>query len=284
MTQTLEKSSSSRPLRSRSKAKQSSELVPSKTQTPSKAKPVSGSKECPVVLSSGESDHEAPLPSIQSRAKTSEPKKNTVEQPVEKPKATIKPFQIKKKSPEPIITHLKCLGEQQEEDEVVPFLPPVEKQPTRPVKVSEPTIPQVKCQRVAPAQRKTSSLPLVEKQPTKLTSKPPPLQKKTITQPKQSSAKRLTKKVISPITGPSTIPPPPRPPPSFSYHTHLQTQQCYAQSYDYHHSSQAHPRPYQYQSYNYTHCSYPIGGATTSSYAAHPLATSYSAPYYQSYH
>ena len=299
-------SKSSRSLRSSllSKPKQSSELASHKTQASSKAKAVSGTKEHPIVLSSGESDHEAPLPSLHSQTKehpivlssgesdheaplpsirvqtgTSEPKKNTIEQPVEKPKATIKPFQIKK----PLITQTSLLGEPPGEDQVAPVkkhktsLPPVEKQPAQQVnKVSESTSALAKCQRVAPSQKKAE-------QPTKQIHKPPPVQGNTITRPKWSLAKAQTKKVISPIQAPGAFPPPPRPPPSFSLHTRLQAQPYYVQSYGYQHSSQAHF--HKYQGYNYSHCNYPIGGGSSaSSYPAHPLATSYSASYYQPYY
>jgi hypothetical protein len=280
---------SSRSLRSSllSKTEQSAELASCIAQAPSKAKSASsgGTKEHPIVLSSGESehkaplryslrsqtknhpiilssgesDHEAPLPSLHPRTRMSEPKEDTAaEQPVEKPKATIKPFQIKKVT-EPIITRAKCLPD---DDQVAPdkkydsSLPPVEK-------ISKSAIAPVKCQRVAPLQK--NPLPI----------KPPPVQKITVQRPKQSSvAKAPTKRPIPP-------PPPPQPPPSFSIHSHLQARPHYYDNpYNCHHSRQA--PYYQYQRYGdgYSHYSYPVGGESSSAYSTHPLATSYSAPYY----
>ncbi len=276
-----------------SKTEQSSELASCKTQAPSKAKSASSggtkdqpivlssgesehkaplryslrsqTKDRPIILSSGESDHEAPLPSLHPRTRMSEPKKNTaVEQPMEKPKATIKPFQIKKKVTEPIITQAKCLPD---DDPVAPVkkydssLPPVKK-------ISKSAIPPSKCQRVAPSQKNP------------LPTKPPPVQKITVQRPKQSSvAKAPTKRPIPP-------PPPPQPPPSFSIHSHLQARPHYYDNpaFNCNHSRQA--PYYQYQRYGggYSYYSYPVGGESSSAssyYSTHPLATSYSAPYYQ---
>ena len=280
---------------SQSKTELSSKLASCKLQ-PSKAKAVQGSKEHLIVLSSGESDHEAPLPSMQSRLKPSESKKNAVEsvqkpseskkntvisvpsvqkkpseskkiavESVEKPQATklqIKPFQIKKKVPEPTITEVKCQGKQQDKDKVVP------------------------------TQEKAAPPPIIKKQPTKQTSKLSSLLNinPTSTTQKQSSSKLPTKPVskpaIAPAKRPSTIPPPPPRPPSFSHSTHLHAQ---AQPHYYHdHSS----HPYPYHSYaretacSYSRYGYPIRGSSVPSYQyqAHPLATSYSAPYYKPYH
>ena len=279
-----------------SKTERSSESAPHKTQAvPSKAETASSSgtkdhpivlssgesdhdtplrhslrfqtKEHPIVLSSGESDHEAPLPSVRPQTKTSEPK---AEQPVEKPKATIKPFVIKVTAP--TVSQAKCLpGEEQVAPVKKPdsSLPPVEK-------VSQPTIALAKCQKVAPSKKNAAPI------------KPPPLMKTTVKLPKQSSvAKASTKKAISPIVGPSGIPPPPpRPPPSFSIHNHLQVPQShyYAKSYSYHHSGQNPYYQHQRHGGDYLHDSYPIWGESSApSHSIHPLATSYSATYYR-YH
>ena len=279
---TLEKSL--RTLRSSllSKNEKPPELASRKIQAAPKAKAVSGTKGHPIVLSSGgESDHEAPLPLMCPQTRTSELKEDTIEQPAKKPKATIKPFQIKKKVSEPMIMETKCLGEVPKEDEAATMkkhessLPLVEKQPKEQIKkVSGSTIAPAKCQGVASSQKKASSAPLVEKPLTKQTVKPPPTVKNT--RPKKANAP--TKRVFYPVRGPAAIPPPPRPPPSFSHYTHhLQARPHYIQSYYDHHSQQPAPYCYQYQSYNdYSHWSYP-----ESSHSTHPLATSHcAAPYY----
>lgn len=278
-----------------SKTEPSSELAPRKTQAvPSKAKTESSSlgtknhpivlssgesdhdtplrhslrsqtKEHPIVLSSGESDHEAPLPSVRPQTKTSEPKENTAaKQPIEKPKATIKPFQIKKIT-EPTVSQAKCLPG---EDQVAPVKKPDSSLPLV-EKVPQPTTALMKCQKVAPSKKNAAPI------------KPPPLMKNTVKLPKQSSvAKASTKRAISPIVGPGGIPPPPpQPPPSFSIHNHLQAP--WPHYYANNHSVQ-NPH-YRHQRYggNYSYGSYPIWGESSApSHSTHPLATSYSAPYY----
>ena len=273
------------------KIEQSSELASRKSQAPSKTTTVSGTKEHPIVLlssgesdletplhyslrsqakehpivlSSGESDHEAPLPSIRPQTRASGLKENTVKPSVEKPKATIKPFQIKKVAQEPRITQTNCLGTlPNKADRVVPVkkeepsILPIEKQPKEPVKkVTESTVGPTKCQSIAPSQKK---VPLVEKQPAKQTLKAPPA---IIT--RHLAKKAPIKRVIPPIVPPPPLPPPPR---SFSYNYHHQV--------PYHH----------YQSYDYSHRSYPIGGEPSyaPSYSTHPLATSYSSASYYHY-
>ena len=272
------------------KIEQSSELASRKSQAPSKTTTVSGTKEHPIVLSSGESDletplhyslrsqakehpivlssgesdHEAPLPSIRLQTRASGLKENTVKPSVEKPKATIKPFQIKKVAQEPRITQTNCLGIlPNKADRVVPVkkeepsVLPIEKQPKEPVKkVTESTVGPTKCQSIASSQKK---VPLVEKQPAKQTLKAPPA---IIT--RHLAKKAPIKRVIPPIVPP---PPPPPPPRSFSYNYHHQV--------PYHH----------YQSYDYSHRSYPVGGEPSyaPSYSTHPLATSYSSASYYHY-
>lgn len=262
-----------------SSSRQSSQS-PSKSPPPkptSSSQVVSGPgscKECPFVLSSGESDHEVPLPPLETKQK---PKVNSVtsigkELPA---KPTIQPFQLKKERGPFVSTVNQLTAKGKGLAKVVPSETP----PTAPLTAQQQ--PAKKTTKVLPAQEKSKNDPKTsqQKNPSQLPAHMPVL--KAAGNP----AKRAPAACI--------LPPPPPPPPHYSY-----PYNPYAQCPPRYGHPQPMPPPFQHHTGPYHsgyHPQYTFSGSGLPSAryggyisrgsglpysrSAHPLTTHYSATY-----
>lgn len=241
-------------------SKSPSKSHPTKHNSLPKVATVLGScKEQPLVLSSGESDHEVPLPPLQPIKK---PEQNRCVKRTLPTKPSIQPFQIKLSKA--TISHTNPpLEEVKKETRVVPMksvsssLPPIEKQQS----INQTT-------KVLPSQ--------VKSQKSTQDKPPQPPTRRPVTRAAAQPVKRFSATCILPPPHPAkpvaALPPPPPPPSLFSFPSTTYSGRYH---HDYHHTYN-HPDPCP-RHYGY--------GGYSSSWESrfpysHPLSRSYSADYY----
>ena len=257
-------------------------------------------KEQPVVLSSGESDHEVPLPSLQPKKKPEQ--KISVERELSTQPSN-QSFQMKV-SKTTISATSPLLEEVQKEKKVVPVksacssLPPIKKQQS--INQTTKVLPsQVKSQKSLATQDKPphqqpthrpvtrAAAQAVKKVPaTRILPPPRPTQDKPHQPPTRRPVTRAAAQVVKKVPATCILPPPrsakpvtthivrPPPPPSFFSYTNPQPL-----PYRGHYHHDYHQDPYQHR-YEYGGYSSSWGSQFTYSSSAHPLSTSYCAGYY----
>ena len=228
--------------KSSSQSKSSGSMSPSRPTPPSKVMPIPGScKEYPCVVSSGESDHEVPLPSVPPQKPLVSGQNSVVstdKQPPTKP--TIQPFQAKK------VSNLKQIGTQ--------------------AKVVTPQ------QESSLLEKQNKELPSTRDSSHSITTRQTSSRsKQSSSQPHQQPVREVVTRMVKKTFPPPILPPPP-PPPPFS-HTYTYPQKAY-----YSQPQAAVPPPSRYHTYpnHYSYGSaYPYSHPLVTSYSA-----SYYKPYH----